>query len=146
MKRRTFVPCLTLLAGTAFAAPMSDWVVYQQGSALELAVDRNAIGLDKDGLVRFVNQERFAERQHDKDHDVDFHIRRVEGVADCNKATYAFTSVSFYSKSNRHVWSQMYPVPRYAWRWEPVVSGSVAHAMMRQVCTLARSAPKTRTE
>ncbi len=145
MKSRIAVSLLLAANAASAAAPMSDWVVYQRGSALELAVDRNAITVDKDGLVRFVNQERFDKRQFDKANDVEFYIRRIEGFADCTKASYAFVSVSYYNKNNRHVWSQMFPVQRHSWQWNSVEQGSVAHAMLYQVCLFARNAPKTRT-
>ncbi|EEG09271.1 surface-adhesin E family protein [Pseudogulbenkiania ferrooxidans] len=131
--------CLAALALSAQAAPLADWSVYRQGEALELAVDLASIWRE-DGLIHFVNQERFAERQYEKGYDVNFHIRRTTGYADCAKYRYAFVSSAYYTASNRHVWSTLYPLPRYSWTWQPVYENSVADAMMRVVCAAGKTA------
>lgn len=130
---------LGALLAPALAAPVADWAVYRQGEALELAVDLNAIWRE-DGLIHFVNQERFAERQYEKGYDVKFHIRRTTGYADCARYQYAFVSSDYYTASNKHVWSTMYPLQRYSWTWQPVYEDSVADAMMRVVCAAGKTA------
>ncbi|WP_230370481.1 hypothetical protein [Paludibacterium denitrificans] len=107
--------CLFLAALTAPAlAAQADWVVYQRGSALELAVDRQSIWLEKDGLVHFVNQERFSERQYEKGYRFAFDIRRTDGYADCSKNQFALVGSSYYTRNNQHIFSSMFPLQRYA--------------------------------
>ncbi|WP_028535548.1 surface-adhesin E family protein [Paludibacterium yongneupense] len=118
----------------AAAAATFDWQVYQRGNALELAVDRNSVQRQADGLIRFINQERFAEPQFDRGYKVRFSIRRTTVYADCKQGRYALVSSDFYSASNKSVWSTMYPVPRYAWKWQDADDESVAAAMMAAVC------------
>jgi hypothetical protein len=125
-------------------AASANWQVYQRGSAMELALDRGAIWSESDGLVHFVNQERFAKPLFEKNYKVWFSIRRTTGYADCARQQYVLVSTDFYSDSNRHVWSTMYPVPRYAWKWQPVVEDSVAASMINLVC--ANPAPRKKPE
>jgi len=129
------IPVLLALMALPAAAFDAQWQVYQQGSALELAMDRASLWSESDGLVHFVNQERFAQRQYDKNYQVNYFIRRTTGYADCQQYRFVFVSTDFYSASNQHVWSTMYPLPRYAWKWQPVYPDSVAAAMMALVCT-----------
>jgi hypothetical protein len=129
-----------LLMSFAFAslpvvAQTADWQVYQQGTALELALDRQSVWSESDGLVHFVNQERFANAQFDSHYKVNFSIRRTTGYADCKRFQYVLVSTDFYDANNRHVWSTLYPVPRYNWKWNPVYQDSVADAMMELVCS-----------
>ena len=136
MKKPTICALLAAVALPALAADrLADWQVYQRGPALELALDRNAIWQEPDGLVHFVNQERFSNRQYDKHYQVNFWIRRTTGYADCRQYRYVLVSTAFYRDSNRHVWSTMYPVPRYNWKWQPVYQDSLAGAMMDLVCS-----------
>ena len=125
-------------AGTVQAA---DWRVYQAGPALELAVDADSIVRDAEGWTVFVNQERFTEMRRDEALKIRYRIRRTEGRADCTGYRYLFLSASYFSGSGQPVYSQMFPLQRYKWTWQPVYEGSVADAMMRTVCTLARNAP-----
>lgn len=137
MMRRVPRAAAVLLAAaacTAGAARLADWQVYQSGAALELSLDRNAVWRESDGLVHFVNQERFARPQYDRHYRVTFSIRRTTGYADCRSMQYALVSTDFYSDTNRHVWSTMYPQPRYAWKWQPVIEGSLAEPMIELVC------------
>lgn len=143
MTLRSVAALFALFALPAVAAT-ADWQVYQQGAALELALDRNATWAESDGLVHFVNQERFAKRLFDKHYQVWFSIRRTTGYADCQRMQYVLVSTDFYSDSNRHVWSTMYPVPRYAWKWQPVMEDSVAASMIKLVC--ANPAPRKKPE
>ncbi|HJV06739.1 MAG TPA: surface-adhesin E family protein [Chromobacteriaceae bacterium] len=139
--------CLFLAALTAPAlAAQADWVVYQRGSALELAVDRQSIWLEKDGLVHFVNQERFSERQYEKGYRFAFDIRRTDGYADCSKNQFALVGSSYYTRNNQHIFSSMFPLQRYAWTWQPVYDGSVADAMLQVVCAAAKTAPRKKPE
>ncbi|WP_293765049.1 surface-adhesin E family protein [uncultured Aquitalea sp.] len=137
---------LFLLASLPAVAQTADWVVYQQGDALELSLDRRAVWVEKDGLVHFVNQERFAERQTDKATSVQFNIRRTEGYADCKRQQYVFVGLEYYSRNNKHLYSTMFPVPRYAWKWQPVYQGSVADTMLENVCNIAQTAPRKKPE
>jgi hypothetical protein len=135
MNRLALVAILAAVALPAIAGSrLADWRVYQSGAALELSLDRNALWSEPDGLVHFVNQERFTQRQYDKHYQVNFWIRRTTGYADCKQYRYVFVSTDFYTDTNRHVWSTMYPVPRYDWKWQPVYRDSVAGAMMDLVC------------
>jgi D-alanyl-D-alanine dipeptidase len=131
------IALMMLLAPLAQAA---DFQVYQPGSALELAIDRDAIWREKDG-VHFVNQERFAKQQHEKGYAVDYYIRRTEGLADCAKFQYVFLASYYFDRDGGHVWSALYPLPRHLWTWQPVYQGSVADKMLSLVCELGRSAP-----
>lgn len=137
MMQRLIVLLMLLCAPLAQAA---DFQVYDSGSGLELAIDRDAIWREKDG-VHFVNQERFAKQQHDKGYNVDFYIRRTEGLADCAKFQYVFLASYYFDQEGGHVWSAMYPLPRFRWTWQPVYQGSVAEKMLSLVCELGRSAP-----
>jgi hypothetical protein len=111
-----------------------DWQVYQRGGALELAVDRNSLQAQSDGLVRFINQERFAEPQYERSYKIRFSIRRTTVYADCKQGRYALVSSDYYSASNKPVWSTMFPIPRHAWRWADAEDGSVADAMLAAAC------------
>lgn len=142
--KRSLLAVLALFAGLPALAETANWQVYQRGAALELALDRNAIWAEPDALVHFVNQERFAKRQFDKHYQVWFSIRRITGYADCKRFQYVLVSSDFYSDTNRHVWSTMYPVPRYAWKWQPVLEDSVAASMINLVC--ANPAPRKKPE
>lgn len=128
---------LLLLAPLAHA---DDWRVYQSGSELELAIDSSTIWRE-DNLVHFNHQERFAKKQHEKGYEVDYYIRRTEGLADCALSQYVFIASYYFGRNNEHVWSTMYPVPKYAWKWLPVYQGSVADKMLTLICDLGRSAP-----
>jgi hypothetical protein len=128
---------LLLLAPLAHAA---DWQVYQSGSELELAIARSTIWRE-DKLVHFNHQERFAKRQYEKGYEVDFYTRRTEGLADCAKFQYVFLASYYFGRNNEHVWSAMYPLPKFRWKWQPVPQGSVADKMLTLVCDLGRSAP-----
>jgi len=57
--------------------------VYQSGDALELALDLDSIANVNDGLVRFINQERYAEKKREESLDISYQVRRLEGRADC---------------------------------------------------------------
>jgi hypothetical protein len=142
MNRLVLVASLAVAALPVFAGRLSDWQVYQRGAALELALDHNAIWMEPDGLVHFVNQERFTQRQYDTHYQVYFSIRRTTGYADCKQYRYVLVSTDFYSDTNRHVWSTMYPVPRYNWKWQPVYQDSLAGAMMDLVCSNPASRKK----
>jgi hypothetical protein len=134
---------LTLL-GLSSAAFAAHWQVYEQGTALELSMDHDSLWTESDGLVHFVNQERFVKPQYDTHYKVHFAIRRTTGYADCKQNQFVLVSTDFYSADNRHVWSTMYPVPRYDWKWQPVVQDSVADAMISLVC--ANPAPSKKPE
>jgi hypothetical protein len=136
---------LALLSLPAMAAE-PDWGVYQQGSALELAMDRNSIWVEKDGLVHFVNQERFSERQYDKATDIKYFIRRTSGYASCSKQQYTFVGFEYADKRGRQLYSTMFPVQRFAWKWQSVEQGSVADTMLQVVCYLAKTAPHKKPE
>ena len=140
------ISLLLALAATPALAETADWGVYQQGSALELAMDRNSIWVEQDGLVHFVNQERFSERQYDKATDIKYYIRRTTGYADCAKQQYALVGLEYAGKNNRHLYSSMFPVQRFAWNWQPVYQNSVADTMLQVVCYLAKSAPHKKPE
>lgn len=135
--KRSLLLALLLLPPLVQAAA---WQVYQRGDALELAIDRDAIWRE-DGLVHFVNQERFAKPQHEKGYEVDFYIRRTEGLADCAKFQYVFLASYYFDRDGGHVWSATYPLPRFRWKWQPVYQESVADKMLSLVCELGRSAP-----
>jgi hypothetical protein len=140
------ISLLLALAAAPALAETADWGVYQQGSALELAMDRNSIWVEKDGLVHFVNQERFSERQYDKATDIKYYIRRTTGYADCARQQYVFVGFEYASKSGRQLYSTMFPVQRFAWKWQPVEAGSVADTMLQVVCYLAKTAPHKKPE
>jgi len=134
---------LAIALALALCAPLvaaADWQVYQSGSALELAIDRDAIWRE-DGLVHFMNQEKFAKKQHEKGYEVDYYIRRTEALADCAKGQYVFLASFYFGREGEHVWSAMFPLPRHLWTWQPVYQGSVADKMLTLVCDLGRSAP-----
>jgi hypothetical protein len=110
---------LALLSLPAMAAE-PDWGVYQQGSALELSMDRNSIWVEKDGLVHFVNQERFSERQYDKATDIKYFIRRTSGYASCSKQQYTFVGFEYADKRGRQLYSTMFrynALPGNGSRW-----------------------------
>jgi hypothetical protein len=143
MKRACWtLSCLAACALPAAAERLADWQVYQQGPALELSIDRNAIWQTPDGLAHFVNQERFTQRQYDKHYQVYFWIRRTTGYVDCKQYQYVLVSTDFYTDANRHVWSTMYPLPRYAWKWQPVYQDTLAAAMIDLVCSNPASRKK----
>lgn len=134
-----FLPLLMVIPAVA-GEP--DWVVYQRSSALELSVNRDAIWVEKDGLIHFVNQERFSEYRVEKYYRLKYHIRQLEGYADCRNRQYAFVGSTYYSDTGKHLFSSMFPLPKHAWKWQPVSQdGSVADSMLGRVCTLARTAP-----
>lgn len=118
----------------------ADWQVYQSGSELGLAIARDTIWRE-DKLVHFNHQERFAKPQHEKGYEVDYYIRRTEGLADCDKLQYVFLGSYYFDRDGKHVWSAMYPLPKFLWKWQPVYQGSVADKMLTLVCDLGRSAP-----
>ncbi|AXK39573.1 surface-adhesin E family protein [Crenobacter cavernae] len=129
------------------AAPLAhaaDWQVYESGDALELAIDRDAVWREN-GLVHFVNQERFAEKRYDKRYDVRYAIRRSVGWADCEKSRYALVSSSYHSASGRSLYATLFPLQRYNRSWQPVYEGSVADAMLTRVCELGRNAPNKKS-
>ncbi|AXE37106.1 surface-adhesin E family protein [Chromobacterium phragmitis] len=131
-----------MLALPAWAQPQpaADWVVYQDGAQLQLAIDGNALWLGKDGLVHFINQERFAKQRYEKSYRLHFYIRRTTGYADCKQYQYVFVGSEYFDKNNKHLFSTMFPVPRHAWKWQPVSQDSVAHTMMKVICDAAGSA------
>jgi len=140
------ISLLLALAATPALADSADWGVYQEGSALELSMDRNSIWSEKDGLVHFVNQERFSERQYDKPTDIKYYLRRTTGYADCAKQQYVLVGLEYAGKNGRHLYSTMFPVQRFAWKWQPVEEGSVAETMLQVVCYLAKTAPHKKPE
>lgn len=125
------------LASTPVLA--DNWLVYEDGAALQLAIDLASIWREN-GRIHFVNQERFTLRQKDAKLGISYHIRRLSGWADCSKYQYVFVGANFYTASGRNVYTQMFPLPEYDWAWQPVDQGSVAAAMMREVCRLGRTA------
>ena len=132
-----------IAAASMLLAPMvyaDDWQGYQSGAELELAIDRSTIWRE-DNLVHFNHQERFAKQQHEKGYEVDYYIRRTEGLADCAKSQYVFLGSYYFGRNNEHVWSAMYPLPTFLWKWQPVYQGSVADKMLTLICDLGRSAP-----
>lgn len=133
---------LTILSATmpVNAGEVAEWRTYQYGKELELALDLNALSIKKDGLIHFVNQERFARPQFDPHYQVDFAIRRLHGYVDCARARYALVSADFYSASNRLVWSSLFPLSRHAWQWKMARQDTVAHEMVIAVCRAAQSA------
>ncbi|OWY38657.1 hypothetical protein CEK28_11200 [Xenophilus sp. AP218F] len=133
---------LGLLAAPGMAQPLADWVAYQDGQALQLAIDANSLWMEKDGLVHFVNQERFDKARYEKAYRLNYNIRRTNGYADCKQYQYVFVSSEYFDKNNKHLFSTMFPVPRYAWKWQPVYDGSVAAAMMKVICDAAGAASK----
>jgi hypothetical protein len=135
MKTWPIPALICLIALPAMADGTANWQVYQQGAALELAMDQNSLWSESDGLVHFVNQERFAQRRFDPHYKVYYSIRRTTGYADCQRYQYVFVSTDLYSADNKHTWSTLYPLPRYDWKWQPVYQDSVAAAMMNLVCT-----------
>ncbi|KZE31647.1 surface-adhesin E family protein [Crenobacter luteus] len=135
------------LAAALLAAPpalAADWLVYEAGEALELAIDRDAVWREN-GLVHFVNQERFAERRYDKRYNVRYAIRRSEGWADCGRYRYQLVSSSYHSASGRTLYATLFPLQSYNRSWQPVYEGSVADAMLTRVCELGRSAPNKKS-
>lgn len=137
------LPLMLLALAPAFAAA-ADWRVYDEGPALQLAIDAASVWHDK-GRVHFVNQERFTERQRSKELAIDYHIRRLEGWAECNRQRYAFVSAGYYRLDGKSVYAQMFPLPEYDWAWQDVDRGSVAAAMFAEVCRLARTAHSKKT-
>jgi hypothetical protein len=134
MRRKGFWPLALALLGCSGMACAINWQVYEQGSALELSMDHDSLWSEPDGLVHFVNQERFTRPQYDTHYKVHFSIRRTTGYADCPHDQFVLVSTDFYSADNKHVWSTMYPTPRYAWQWQTVNADSVADAMITLVC------------
>ncbi|WP_047249108.1 surface-adhesin E family protein [Chromobacterium subtsugae] len=124
----------------AWAEQPADWVVYQDGRSLQLAIDGNSLWLGKDGLVHFIHQERFARQRYEKSYRLHFYIRRTTGYADCKQYQYVFVGSEYFDQNNKHLFSTMFPVPRYAWKWQPVNEDSVAHAMMKVICEAAGAA------
>ena len=127
----------------AFAG-IADWQPYHSGNALELSLDRNAIWQEKDGLVHFINQERFVSPQFDAHYRIHFAIRRTRGFVDCARSRYVLTHADFYTASNRLVWASLFPLPRHAWNWVRAPQGSVAHSMVTLVCQIARTSTVSR--
>ncbi|PTU64084.1 hypothetical protein DB032_03705 [Chromobacterium sp. Panama] len=143
MRMKAFFACLcAALALPAQAEPAADWVAYQDGKALQLAIDGNSLWLGQDGLVHFVNQERFDKIQYEKSYKLKFNIRRSVGYADCGKYQYVFVSSDYFDRNNKHLFSTLFPVPRHAWKWQPVYNGSVADAMMKVICEAAGAAKR----
>ncbi|OHX14470.1 surface-adhesin E family protein [Chromobacterium sphagni] len=137
--------CLAILLSCglpAWAEQPADWVVYQDGQSLQLAIDGNSLWLGKDGLVHFINQERFGQPRYEKSYRLHFNIRRTTGYADCRQYQYVFVGSEYFDRNNKHLFSTMFPVPRYAWTWQPVNEDSVAHAMMKVICEAAGAAPQ----
>lgn len=131
---------LASLALSASCAAASNWLVYEDGPALQLAIDPSSIWREK-GRVHFVNQERFTQRQSSTPLAISYHIRRLSGWADCRTQRYVFVGANYYTAAGRNVYSQMFPLPEYDWVWQDVEPGSVASAMLREVCRLERTAP-----
>ncbi|MFN4237220.1 MAG: surface-adhesin E family protein [Vogesella sp.] len=120
--------------------------VYQSGDALELALDLDSIANVNDGLVRFINQERYAEKKREESLDISYQVRRLEGRADCQNMQYAFINTSYWTARGKHVYTQMFPLQRYNWAFVPVEQGSIAETMLKIVCRLAPSAPSEKIE
>ncbi|KIA81946.1 surface-adhesin E family protein [Chromobacterium amazonense] len=137
---RAFAAMLLLASLPAWAESPADWVVYQDGRQLQLAVDGNSLWLGKDGLVHFINQERFAKQRYEKPYQLHYYIRRTTGYANCKQYQYVFVGSEYFDQNNKHLFSTMFPVPRYAWKWQPVNEDSVAHAMMKVICDAAGNA------
>jgi hypothetical protein len=136
-----------LLSLCLASAPVlaDNWLVYEDGQALQLAIDPASIWREN-GRIHFVNQERFTLRQQDAKLGISYHIRRLSGWADCSRYRYAFVGANFYTASGKNVYTQMFPLPQYDWAWQAVDQGSVAAAMMREVCRLGRNAPTKKTQ
>ncbi|POZ60549.1 surface-adhesin E family protein [Chromobacterium alticapitis] len=137
---RACAAILLLFSLAARAESAADWVVYQDGGQLQLAIDGNSLWMGKDGLVHFINQERFAKQRYEKSYRLHFSIRRTTGYADCKQYQYVFVGSEYFDENNKHLFSTMFPVPRYAWKWQPVAESSVAHAMMKVICDAAGNA------
>ena len=97
-------------------------VAYQDGKALQLAMTA-ILWLGQDGLVHFVNQERFDKVQYEKSYKLKFNIRRSVGYADCGKYQYVFVSSDYFDRNNKHLFSTMFPVPRHCLEMAARVSG-----------------------
>ena len=69
-----------------------------------------------------------------------FRSYRTTGYADCKQYQYVFVGSEYFDQNNKHLFSTMFPVPRYAWKWQPVNEDSVAHAMMKVICEAAGAA------
>ena len=123
-----------------------NYQVYQTGEALELSLDVSSIANVNDGLVRFINQERYGERNTEKDLNIQYHIRRLEGRADCKNNQYAFINASYWTKRGTHVYTQMFPLQRFNWTFAAVIPDSTAETMLRLVCKLAPDAPSLKIE
>lgn len=49
-----------------------NWLVYQRGPRLSLAIDRASLATQADGLLHFVHEERYAREMYEKKMDVRF--------------------------------------------------------------------------
>ncbi|MDE1712496.1 hypothetical protein PWG14_07210 (plasmid) [Chromobacterium amazonense] len=66
--------------------------------------------------------------------------RRLGGVPGWPPAAAGGGGSEYFDQNNKHLFSTMFPVPRYAWKWQPVNEDSVAHAMMKVICDAAGNA------
>ena len=120
---------LPLLAG-------ENWLVYQRGPRLSLAIDRASLATQADGLLHFVHEERYAREMYEKKMDVRFFIRRTRVAVDCNKDLYAFTRSDYLDKERKPVFSGMFDIQRHAWQFLEVSADSMGEAMVTTACTL----------
>ncbi|WP_174873799.1 surface-adhesin E family protein [Vogesella oryzae] len=120
--------------------------VYQSGDALELSLDLDAIANVNEGFVRFVNQERFADKKQEPALGISYQVRRLEGRADCQNRQYAFVNTSYWTANGKHVYTQMFQLQRFNWTFIPVETGSIADTMLQIVCRLAPDAPRLKIE
>ncbi|MEQ6291943.1 surface-adhesin E family protein [Vogesella sp. GCM10023246] len=148
-----FVILLTLAALTWYLqhqvqppAQQGKFEVYQSSEALELSLELDAIANVNEGLVRFVNQERFADKKQEPALGISYQVRRLEGRADCQNRQYAFVNTSYWTSKGKHVYTQMFPLQRFNWTFVPVETGSIADTMLQIVCRLAPDAPRLKIE
>ena len=149
-----FFTLIAVLAGLTWylasqqEAPQQEgnFQVYQSGDALELAIDLDSIANVNEGLVRFINQERYAEKKQEDSLGISYQVRRLEGRADCQNMQYAFVNTSYWTKRNQHVYTQMFQLQRFNWTFVPVEQDSIADTMLKIVCRLAPNAPSEKIE
>ncbi|MDF0606002.1 surface-adhesin E family protein [Neisseriaceae bacterium TC5R-5] len=137
---KTCLGLLLLCCATPLYADTPNWVVYQEGGALQLAIDANSLWLEQDGLVHFVHQERFSKKRFEKAYRLSYNIRRTRAYADCKNYQFVFVSSDYFDRKEKRLFSTLFPVPRHSWKWQPVYDDSVAAAMMKVVCDAAGAA------
>ena len=153
--RKTVVSAVlsAVLLSSAHAAPVSAraptpppvWMTYQNGTKLQLAIDRASFRWVDGGLLQFRHRETFADQKTEPTLKVHYFVRTNTVVVDCANDRYALVSSDYLDRNGKLVWATTFPLPPHLWRFQAVEEGSMGASMLDIACQTVRH-PAYKTE